>query len=462
MSRRSAVSALGAALALIVAPGAGASPVPPTQEADTLTLGQAIRLALDADPGVAGAEAAADGAAAAVRVVEAARLPSLSSTAGIVRFDEPMVVAPIHALDATDRPRFDRTLIQGRLELGYSVWDGGARGARVGRARASEAAGEAAVRSARQDLAAEVVTAYLGVLTARDVMAAQEARLLELREERERVDRFLTEGTAPRLELLRADAELSAAEADEAAARAGLERARSRLASLLERPAADLAGTPLRDVTTGSPGDIGGAAVEDPEARREAEALDRHPVLVAARHRLDAARAGLRLTGAAWFPSLRASGAFVEYGGGSASYTGEWQAGLQLAYPLFTGGARAAEADRARAGVRAAEAEVRRVRRALELAVDAERSAEREAVARAASLSVAVARFEELARVEALALEEGVGVQRDFLRAQAGLLQARAGLAEARRAVVLARTRIARALGLLTPEWIDRTLEPAS
>lgn len=185
-------------------------------------------------------------------------------------------------------------------------------------------------------------------------------------------------------------------------------------------------------------------------------------MVLAARSRLEAARAALGWSRAAWFPRVRASGAFVEYGGGSAAYTGEWQAGLRLEYPLFTGGARSGEQDRARAGVRAAEAELRRIRRELDRAVDAARSAEAEAVARVGSLSVAEARFEELARVEALALEEGVGVQRDFLRAQAGLLEARAGLARARRAVVLARTHLARALGLLSPEWIERTLEPTS
>lgn len=417
---------------------------------DTLSLSRVLRLALELEPSLAAARAGAGGAAAELRVAEAARLPSLGSWAQAVRFEEPMVVAPIHAFDPTRPPDFDRTLIQGSLDAAYTLWDGGARAARIDGARASRAAREAIVSSTEQDALLEAVDAYLAVLTTRDIVAAQAARRAELESERDRVTRFLAEGTAPRLELLRAEAELSAAAADEVAAGARLERAEFHLASLLELPPGDLADTALRDVTV------------DGSGGEAAPALERHPALVAAGNRLAAARAGVRLSEASWIPRVRANAALLEYGGASADYSGEWQVGLRLEYPLFTGGARSGEADAALARAREVEADSVRIHRELERAADAARSAEREALARAASLTDAVIRFEELARVEELALEEGVGVQRDFLRAQAGLLQSRAALADARRAVVLARTRLARALGQLTLEWTDQILEPVS
>lgn len=448
------VAAFTATLAAPLPAAAAAAPL--LQGADTLTLAAAVRTALDHDPAVAGAGANVDAATASLDAARSARLPTLSSSARAVRFAEPMLVAPIHAFDLSRVPDFDRTLLQGRIEMAYTVWDGGARGARIDGARAARSAGAAGRTTHVQEAVARVVEAYLAVLTGRDVLAAQDARMRELDAELDRVRRFLDEGTAPRLELLRAQAERSAAAAEETAARARLERAEFRLASLLERPPAEVAETVLADV---APVDADSRLPPSPAVD---DRMDDHPAVAAARSRLETARAALHQARAAWFPRLHATGAYLQYAGASADATGEWQAGLQLEYPLFTGGARAARIRRSDAEVRTAEAELRRVGREVELAEDAARSAEREALARAASLADAVERFEELARVEALALEEGVGVQRDFLRAQAGLLEARARLAEARRAAVLARTHVARALGLLTPEWITRTLEPAS
>jgi outer membrane protein TolC len=443
------VPAMLAAFTLAV-PHAGPSTGSP-QAADTLTLVEAVRLSLAVDPTVASAEARRAASTADVRVAEARRFPTLSSSAQAVRFEEPMVVAPIHAFDLANAPEFDRLLMQGRAEMAYTLWDGGGRGARIDQARAAESSGAGLTEATRQEVLARTVDAYLAVLTAREVVLADAAHRTELGAERDRVARFLAEGAAPELELLRAEAELSAAAATESAGQARLDLAEATLARLLDVPVSSVRERTLVDMSLTAP---------VPPANPDG--LERHPVMVAAQGRSEAARAGLRAARAAWLPSVRASAAFVEYGGGSADHVGEWQAGLQVEYPLFTGGARSGAVDRAEAEAGAAEAEVARVRRDLLLAADAARSAEEEARARVDALSTAVTRFEELARVEELALEEGVGVQADFLRAQSGLSEARTGLAEARRAVVRARLRLVLSLGRLSPEWIDQNLEPVS
>ena len=74
-------------------------------------------------------------------------------------------------------------------------------------------------------------------------------------------------------------------------------------------------------------------------------------------------------------------------------------------------------------------------------------------------MSAAVAQWEEVARIEALALEAGAGEQRDLLRAEAGLFQARAGYALAGQEALTARLRLARAEGILDREWIDEWTE---
>ena len=82
-----------------------------------------------------------------------------------------------------------------------------------------------------------------------------------------------------------------------------------------------------------------------------------------------------------------------------------------------------------------------------------------EARALRVALELAEEQSAEVARIEALALEAGAGVQTDFLQAQAELFQARASLSQARQREILARIELARVSGDLSLEWIQETME---
>jgi outer membrane protein len=132
--------------------------------------------------------------------------------------------------------------------------------------------------------------------------------------------------------------------------------------------------------------------------------------------------------------------------------------GTQVSYPIFQGGARARAVDRAESEARVARAELAAVVREVEDAVDASLAAYRSASSRALALEAAVAQSAEVARIEALALEAGAGVQTDYLRAEADLLSARAALAEARHGAAAARVGLARATGRLRVEGLGDLL----
>ncbi len=74
--------------------------------------------------------------------------------------------------------------------------------------------------------------------------------------------------------------------------------------------------------------------------------------------------------------------------------------------------------------------------------------------ARFTALQASLRQWEELVRIELLALEAGAGTQRDLLEAEAGLFQARAGHVGARSDAVMARVRLAGASGVLDRRWI--------
>ncbi len=420
-----------------------------------LTLTEAIARAQETYPSQLAARAGEEASAAAVGVATAQRWPRLSTNAALTRFEEPMLVAPLHRFDITQRPEFDETLLRGDVTLAWTLFDGGARGARIGGARAEAAGSVASRRSAEMDLTARVIRAYLEVLTARGVLEAQDRRLVALSGERRRVDELLGQGRAARVELLRVDAALAVAEADRVATRARLDLAERELARLVGAPVEEARAfllLPLRLV--------------DPDIEPERAALVERaraasPDLERARQVVLAAEAGSRLARADWLPRLDVVGSYLGFGSTTGDGTMEWQAGVSLSYPLFTGGARISAVGAARARERRAREELRLAELRLEQAVDVALNAEREARALVAAVSQAVDHQAEVVRIERLSLEAGAGTQTDYLSSEAELLRVSSALIEARHRQIAARVELIRVVGELDPAWFVANLENA-
>jgi multidrug efflux system outer membrane protein len=422
-----------------------------------LSLAEAVALALDASPEVAAAGADAERAAAEIGVSRAQLFPALRTDASATRFEEPMIVSPLHNLEIVRTPpEFDRTLFQGEVSLGFTLFDGGARRADLRRARAESEASTAALEGTRLDLVVAVTQSYLRALTARELLEAEDLRIAALTAERDRVARFLDQGRAARVELLRAEAALSRAAADRVATQQDLELALSELRRLTGLGTAELNADRL---VTARLADPGGAP---DRSSLLAAALAANPDVERARRGLLAAEAGRQAARAAWFPELQLLGGFIERGSAEGDFTGEWQAGLQLGYPLFTGGARTSEIGAADAAARAARERVHVAELGAERGLDGALAALVEQDARLEALVASVVQSEEVVRIERLALDAGRGVQTDYLNAEADLLAARAALIQARNDEILARVRLARATGELSPAWIARHLEAAT
>ena len=329
----------GAALMLVPRPAHG------QDSAVALSLAQAARRALATHPVTRAAAARFEGAEAAVGEARAARLPSVSLSASATTWSDPMLVAPLHGFDPAAAPAFDETLIQGGVSASYTLFDGGARGARIRQARAEAGAGEAGLARAEQGLLARVTVAYLDVLTRARILGASEQRLAALHEEHARVTKLHAAGRAAQLELRRAEAALADGRAEQTRHATALAVARLEL----ERLVGDSGAAPgrledvrLRDSTVPARSAIIAAAVaaspEVEEARRRAAA---------------AGAAADVVRGTRW-PTASLTGGYTNRGGADSDFADEWNAGVQLAWPLFTGGATARRVDRADAAGRAA------------------------------------------------------------------------------------------------------------
>ncbi len=437
-----------------------------------LTLSAAAAAALRTSPRVAAAQARLEGADAGAGEARSAFFPRLAMDGAATRFQEPMVVAPLHGFDPMHPPSFETTLVQGGVSLTWTLFDGGARVARVRAARRLKEAAGSGVDAASAAVVAAAADAYLRVAAAREVLASATARTRALAAERERAVRMQASGKAARVDTLRAEAAWARARADSVSAAAEVESAVRELARQMGADAGALASRTLAPVAvpSGGPGEEAsrpesgrGAGTPTPDrAALLARAEESSPELAAARRQVEAARADVSEAAAGWLPKVQTQARYAEYGSTAGAYQGEWQAGVQLSYPLFTGGQRASGVDRARANARGAEAALEAARQDLARALDRALTAWTSARGRSNALSAAERQSEEVVRIERLSLQTGAGTQTDYLAAEASLFEARAALAEARRAELSARIEVARVTGVLTPEWLGRNLEPGT
>jgi len=434
-------SAAAALVAALVA-------VPRPILAQSLTLTDAVDAALASHPSVSAAQSRVSAADGAEGIARGARLPGASVQGTLTRFQEPMIVAPLHGFDLTNVPTFDRTLVQGQLTVGYTLFDGGARSSRIRGADAMADASRYGLSATEMAVIDETATAYVGVLSARAVLEAAQAQVGALTEEADRAQRAFEAGTAAEVEVLRARATLQEARAQLASAEARTDLSVRVLARLMGVDPGTIVSDGLGDVAAGvdAPDDPGGGSASS-------------PVVLQADRAVQVAEATLSGERAGRLPTVQAGAGVLDFGTIDGSHTAEWQAGLQVSWSLFSGGSRGASVRRAEAELSAARSDLDAARLQVDQAVDAARTAVVEADARADALELGVEQWEEVARIEALALEAGSGVQADLLRAQAGLFQARAGHAQARYDAVLSRIRLARAQGTLDRDWMDEALE---
>ena len=416
----------------------------PAQDSGRLTLDSAVTMALQRAPVLEAARQARAGASSARRQASSQWYPQVGVDGTVTRFEEQMLVSPIHAFTPTLVPPFDNTLLQGNLTAGWTLFDGGSRKGQNAQAAALEDAARFRVNGTAQALISSVVRSYVVVLAAREAVQAQDRRREALEAEATRVGRFLNEGRAAPLERMRADAAVAAALADRAAALGRLEVAEAGLARLVGTSPERTRGSLLVAVR-------GSDEATLPRDSLLALARTASPAIQAATSRVAAAEAAVRAAGGSWFPSLRAEGRMVTYGAASGHYSTEWQTGLRVSWPVFTGGHRGATIDRAEAGAREAEAELRDLELSLANDIDRGLAGLTETERRIAALESAVTQLGEAQRVEELALAQGAGTQTDFLRSESDLAQGRAALANARAERIATRVELARLIGALTP-----------
>lgn len=274
---------------------------------------------------------------------EAARLPTLDAGFGPTR----QRVSGTAAGRGDGAPGALQTLWRAQASVVYEVDLFGRVAADVAAARADAARQQALAHQVLLLVQADVARTWFGLR-----QLEGEARLLRdtvrLREEAlALLDRQLGEGMVAREVLDQAQAELSAARAEQLAVHQQAALARHALATLLGR--APAAYHP-------APEPLAGIAVRLPPGL-PSSLLERRPDIAAAERAMAAENARIGVARAAFFPALSLTGS-LGYESADLSNLGKWTqrtflfgplVGTALSMPLFDGGLRKAELFRARA-----------------------------------------------------------------------------------------------------------------
>jgi len=424
------------------------------QDAPQLRIGlfDAVALAVETHPALRAAGAAWRQAEAQRGQAQSEWFPQLSARASLMQNQEPMLAYPLNELSATSLPTFDKTLIQGGVDLGWMVFDGGGRRARVGAARAQEELAATNRQAVMIELVSQVTRAYLGVIATAEVLDALGQHERALAAERARVVQFLEQGQAAQVELLRVDAAIAQAAAERISTEAQLDAAERSLARLLDVPVERVRAGALTPVRLAAAPTADRAAMLD---RLETGNLDIQEAESAAAS-ADWTR---RAATAAWFPRLDGVGSYGMWATPSGPVVFQWQVGVRVSYPLFTGGLRSRSVAGASARAEAARQNLALTRLRSEDELDRSLTTVQEQQARTQAVATAVGHLTEVARIERLALDAGSGTQTDYLRAEADLHTARASLVQAEYGEIAALVELARTTGDLTIDWLRTTLE---
>ena len=305
-----------------------------TREDGRLTLAHCIRAALERNPRTRGSWQSARSAAARVGEERAAYLPVVDISAETAR-------GKSVSLDS-DRENGTRNSYAAGIDVSYLLFDGGARRARVEGAGAALLEADFRHNTSLQDVALSVEESYYELLGAQWLLRVAQETVKRTQYQLDLARARHEAGLVTRADVLRAETQRAEAELLLVQARNGVQISHGRLARAM--------GLPVH-----APFEIAELPVEvrREELPRIEQLLDEtarnRPELRGALARIEASRAAVAETRAAWWPNLSAD---VSAGRKDTAFVPEreeWSVGMSLSYPLFDGAERRRRLQRTRA-----------------------------------------------------------------------------------------------------------------
>jgi outer membrane protein len=336
-------------------------PVFPVKPDKDYSLPELIDLAEAHNPETRVAWENARAQAAALGIARSELFPTLSAVAlsGVDREEIPL---------GSRFYRHTDTAVQLSLDLNYTIFDFGARRARIAEQSARVLAANFGFNDVHRKLIFQVQEAYYRLLNASAQATAAQASLANARAVQQAAEERLRNGLATLPDVLEARSATAQAQYDLQAVLGAQENARGDLATALGAPAATMIHVePLSEVPT--PASIG-----DNVEQVIHRALDQRPDLQAEVTHTRLAQAERKQARAAFYPTLNfradpsVQSLYLQQQTLRMGHTADLDGGLSLSlrWTVFDGGARRSRLKEAEAGIRQAESQVNATRDSIE------------------------------------------------------------------------------------------------
>jgi len=410
----------------------------------TISLNEAIRIALEKNQNVLVAQRRVVEAQNALGEARAAFFPSFDAVARYQRIDEsPSFEVPIPFLQQTNEVSFMPTesyqagfaaqqplFTGGRLYNSYKVAGAGLRSR------------EREMQAVRNDLVFLVKSAYYQILVAQKFaeVAQQSVELLDTH--LQDIQRFLDAGLVARVDLLRTEVQKADSEQQLNSALNAVDLAKSAFNNLLDRSLDEP--VQLEDILEYVP-----TVISLEEATQAA--LEHRPEIEALEAAVDMATRHVNIARAGYFPTVAAQGTYDWQKGTQLEILDEdwhWTVGLSGSMSLWNWGATRAKVAQARAKLEQAELELEKLRNSVALEVRQSYLKMGESEKNVAVSEKAVASAQESYRTTGERYREGVGTNTEVLDAENALAHAEANRNQALFEHNVAVARLNKAIGI--------------
>jgi len=383
---------------------------------DSLTVEQAVQMAVSNQPAVKQAEQQLRASQANVEVKKSYYYPDISVLGLYSRLGpvETITVGPGETFELFPANNYDA-----HLQLRQTVYDFGERSASVRAAEAEQKAVGDRIDLVKSSLAYQTVAVFNTILILHQSIAVIEDQITALNEHLDVTRKKVEAGTATDFEVLTTQVRIAEARDQLIDAKTSLDEQEivfRRLAGMSPQQPVMLKGTFERATVTLTPDSLRRAAMEQ------------RPELIAARDAVTAAESRVRLTSLGFRPSLDVTftsgfknGYIPNLNRLKANYT----AGLELQIPIFNGFQTRHRTSAADADVRVAQEHVADIERQVDAEVSRATAAVNSSVDKIGNSEIQVRQAERAVTLAQSQYDAGVVTNLDVLDAQTALAQAR-------------------------------------
>ena len=380
----------------------------------TLTLKEAIKIAISNNPSILSKKALVKAAQKEKKAQWGAHLPHIDIIGQASRTRYPTAITPISGVGHF--PHFSKDSYFYNIDLEFPIYEGGRISKRVKIAEIDISIKNSLKRETVHDLIANIKDTFYLALYLKSLIKAQQDAIEALKKEyKDATLRLKVQKIAP-LDLLRIKTQLKAEEAALSESKEYLRRTKQAISVLMGRAPSDnfsLYGILPKKIFI------------PPDNLNITKFLDYRPDIKAARKDVDKALEKVSLVWREHLPSLDL---FSSYGrkAGSGLHHDEdlWEIGLRLKLNIFSGGSISAEVDKAKAELRAAEQDLKQKELTAKQQIEAAISKLRSTKDEIERYKIARDTAKEAFRVESLRYRTGAGTVTDMLISQSAWLKA--------------------------------------